>query len=69
VFGTAQLPKFAEDLFQTTDGRWLIPTAEVSLTNLVRDQIVETATLPGVSPPSPSASAARRARRARTRAA
>lgn len=46
VFGTAQLPKFAEDLFQTTDGRWLIPTAEVSLTNLVRDQIVETATLP-----------------------
>jgi seryl-tRNA synthetase len=46
VFGTAQLPKFAEDLFQTTDGRWLIPTAEVSLTNLVREQIVETATLP-----------------------
>jgi len=46
LFGTAQLPKFAEDLFQTTDGRWLIPTAEVSLTNLARDQIVETATLP-----------------------
>jgi seryl-tRNA synthetase len=46
VFGTAQLPKFAEDLFQTTDGRWLIPTAEVSLTNLVREQIVETASLP-----------------------
>jgi seryl-tRNA synthetase len=40
VFGTGQLPKFAEDLFQTTDGRWLIPTAEVSLTNAVRDQIV-----------------------------
>ena len=39
VFGTGQLPKFAEDLFRTTDGRWLIPTAEVSLTNLVRDQI------------------------------
>jgi seryl-tRNA synthetase len=34
LFGTGQLPKFAEDnLFQTTDGRWLIPTAEVSLTN------------------------------------
>ena len=39
VFGTGQLPKFAEDLFRTTDGRWLIPTAEVSLTNLVREQI------------------------------
>src|SRR5687768_18258813 len=37
VFGTNQLPKFAEDLFKTTDGRWLIPTAEVSLTNLVRE--------------------------------
>jgi seryl-tRNA synthetase len=46
VFGTAQLPKFAEDLFQTTDGRWLIPTAEVSLTNLVREQIVDLGTLP-----------------------
>lgn len=46
VFGTGQLPKFSEDLFQTTDGRWLIPTAEVSLTNAVRDEIVETATLP-----------------------
>lgn len=40
VFGTGQLPKFSEDLFRTTDGRWLIPTAEVSLTNAVRDQIV-----------------------------
>jgi seryl-tRNA synthetase len=40
VFGTGQLPKFAEDLFRTTDGRWLIPTAEVSLTNAVREQIV-----------------------------
>ena len=29
MFGTGQLPKFAEDLFRTTDGRWLIPTAEV----------------------------------------
>jgi seryl-tRNA synthetase len=41
LFGTGQLPKFAEDLFRTTDGRWLIPTAEVSLTNLVADQIVD----------------------------
>jgi seryl-tRNA synthetase len=40
VFGTGQLPKFADDLFRTTDGRWLIPTAEVSLTNSVRDQIL-----------------------------
>ena len=40
VFGVGQLPKFAEDLFQTTDGRWLIPTAEVSLTNLVRETIL-----------------------------
>ncbi len=46
LFGTGQLPKFADDLFRTTDGRWLIPTAEVSLTNLVRDQIVATNVLP-----------------------
>jgi seryl-tRNA synthetase len=46
VFGTNQLPKFADDLFKTTDGRWLIPTAEVSLTNLVREQILDAATLP-----------------------
>ncbi len=46
LYGTGQLPKFAEDLFQTTDGRWLIPTAEVSLTNLVREQIVPDASLP-----------------------
>ncbi|MCJ2178784.1 serine--tRNA ligase [Novosphingobium album (ex Hu et al. 2023)] len=46
VFGTGQLPKFAEDLFQTTDGRWLIPTAEVSLTNAVREQILEPSALP-----------------------
>jgi len=41
VYGTGQLPKFSEDLFRTTDGRWLIPTAEVSLTNSVREQILE----------------------------
>ena len=46
VFGTGQLPKFAEDLFRTTDGRWLIPTAEVSLTNLVREQIIAEEELP-----------------------
>jgi seryl-tRNA synthetase len=46
AFGTGQLPKFREDLFQTTDGRWLIPTAEVSLTNLVREQILDAETLP-----------------------
>jgi seryl-tRNA synthetase len=46
MFGTGQLPKFAEDLFQTTDGRWLIPTAEVSLTNLVREQLLDEAELP-----------------------
>jgi seryl-tRNA synthetase len=39
VFGTGQLPKFADDLFRTTDGRWLIPTSEVSLTNIALDQV------------------------------
>ena len=46
VFGVGQLPKFAEDLFRTTDGRWLISTAEVSLTNLVREQITAEEELP-----------------------
>jgi seryl-tRNA synthetase len=46
VFGTGQLPKFADDLFRTTDGRWLIPTAEVSLTNLVRERILSGDELP-----------------------
>jgi seryl-tRNA synthetase len=46
VYGTGQLPKFAEDLFRTTTGHWLIPTAEVSLTNLVREQILTEAELP-----------------------
>jgi seryl-tRNA synthetase len=46
MFGTGQLPKFAEDLFKTTDGRWLIPTAEVSLTNLVAGEILPGASLP-----------------------
>ncbi len=46
MFGTGQLPKFSEDSFQTTDGRWLIPTAEVSLTNSVSGQILDEAQLP-----------------------
>ena len=46
VYGTNQLPKFADDLFRTTDGRWLIPTAEVPLTNLVAGEIVPEARLP-----------------------
>jgi seryl-tRNA synthetase len=46
VYGTGSLPKFAEDLFRTENGFWLIPTAEVSLTNLVADSILEEAQLP-----------------------
>ena len=44
--GTGQLPKFADDLFHTTDDRWLIPTAEVPLTNMVSDSIVPRDALP-----------------------
>ncbi|MGE3145928.1 MAG: serine--tRNA ligase [Pseudorhodoplanes sp.] len=46
MFGTAQLPKFAEDQFRVLPDFWLIPTAEVPLTNLVRDSIVDEAQLP-----------------------
>jgi seryl-tRNA synthetase len=46
LYGTGQLPKFADDLFKTTTDHWLIPTAEVSLTNLVAETIVETEALP-----------------------
>ena len=46
LYGTGQLPKFAEDLFRTTAEHWLIPTAEVSLTNLVREQITADTALP-----------------------
>lgn len=46
MYGTGQLPKFGEDLFQTTRGDWLIPTSEVPLTNIVADDIVDTETLP-----------------------
>src|SRR5271165_4773089 len=44
--GTGQLPKFADDLFRTTDGRWLVPTAEVPLTNLIAGEMVPQAELP-----------------------
>ncbi|MCP5081702.1 MAG: serine--tRNA ligase [Alphaproteobacteria bacterium] len=46
LYGTGQLPKFEEDQFKTVDDRWLIPTAEVSLTNLVRESILPEADLP-----------------------
>ena len=46
LFGTGQLPKFSEDLFKTTHGLWLIPTAEVPLTNLLADEIVAAEGLP-----------------------
>ena len=46
MFGTAQLPKFADDQFRTTTGLWLIPTAEVPLTNIVSDSIVAHNLLP-----------------------
>ncbi len=46
VYGTGQLPKFAEDLFHTDDGYWLIPTAEVPLTNLVADEILDAEDFP-----------------------
>jgi seryl-tRNA synthetase len=46
AFGTGQLPKFAEDLFRTENGFFLIPTAEVSLTNMYNGQIIDEDTLP-----------------------
>ena len=46
AFGTGNLPKFAEDLFRTTDDYWLIPTAEMPLTNLVAGEILNEAELP-----------------------
>ena len=46
LLGTGQLPKFADDLFRTTQGYWLIPTAEVPLTNLVAGQILDESQLP-----------------------
>ena len=46
LFGTGQLPKFSEELFTAGENHWLIPTAEVPLTNLVRDQILNENSLP-----------------------
>ena len=46
MVGTNQLPEFAEDSYQTTNGWWLIPTSEVTLTNTVRESILDEATLP-----------------------
>ncbi len=46
LYGTGQLPKFAEDQFVTTQGLWLIPTSEVPLTNLAADEIIDEAALP-----------------------
>ncbi len=46
LFGTAQLPKFEEDLFKTREGFYLISTAETPLTNLHRDEILPAASLP-----------------------
>jgi seryl-tRNA synthetase len=46
MYGVGQLPKFEEDLFKTTSGHYLIPTAEASLTNLVREQVLDEAKLP-----------------------
>ncbi len=46
VYGVGQLPKFAEDMFHTDNGFWLVPTAEVPLTNLVNDVVLEEKDLP-----------------------
>ena len=46
MFGTGQLPKMGEDMYETSDGLWLIPTAEVPVTNIYREQIVENSALP-----------------------
>lgn len=46
LYGTGQLPKFAEDLFRTTTDHWLIPTAEVPLTNMVAGETLAAADLP-----------------------
>jgi seryl-tRNA synthetase len=46
MFGTGQLPKFRDDQFQLNNGQWLIPTSEVSLTNMVSNQIIEYEKLP-----------------------
>ena len=46
MYGTGQLPKFGEDSYRTTEGHWLIPTSEVTLTNTVADEILDAGALP-----------------------
>ncbi|MGH8015567.1 MAG: serine--tRNA ligase, partial [Candidatus Zixiibacteriota bacterium] len=46
MFGTGQLPKMGQDMYETNDGLWLIPTAEVPVTNIYREQIIENSALP-----------------------
>ncbi len=46
LYGTGQLPKFADDLFRTEDGLWMIPTAEVTLSNMMRESIIPEEDLP-----------------------
>jgi seryl-tRNA synthetase len=46
MYGTGQLPKFGEDSYETTNGWWLVPTAEVTLTNIINGETVDEATLP-----------------------
>ncbi len=46
VYGVGQLPKFKDDLFKTTDDYWLIPTAEVPLSNMTRESIIDILDLP-----------------------
>ena len=68
--GTGQLPKFEDDAYKIAgDDLFLIPTAEVPVTNLYRDEILDAAMLPKGSAPTRRASAARPDRRGRTRAA
>ncbi len=82
LFGTGQLPKFAEDLFHCDDrgpytpgelqdnDHWLIPTAEVPVTNLFRDETLDLSrSAPSPSAPTPPASAPKPAATARTSAA
>jgi seryl-tRNA synthetase len=72
MYGTGNLPKFASDLFRVPHGDkelWLIPTAEVPVTNLYRDEVLDTARLPISLPPTPRASAVKQARTARMCAA
>ncbi len=72
MYGTGQLPKFEADLFKVPHGDkslYLIPTAEVPVTNLYRDEVLDAAACPSCSPPRRPVSAARPAAMARTCAA